>query len=134
MILFKSHWQFHKKNRILRKPDLYFHQVKEELWYEVSCSVYCNPCSIFFPSKYAEIIILLQFFFLKQPQFFTRIFFQRVYPDLLGPLAKISQVCMWRLLRSDMWNNVAQIWDIIITYQIYNMIFLGVLLWMKIRI
>lgn len=72
------------------------------------------------------VAILTVFFFLKQPQFF-RYIFQYVYLDFPQPLSKNWQnVCMWKILRLEMWNNVAHIWGIITAYQIYKIIFLDV--------
>ena len=72
------------------------------------------------------IAILTVIFFLKQPQF-SRYIFQYVYLDFLRPLSKNWQnVCMWKILRLKMWNNVAHIWDIITAYEIYKIIFLDV--------
>ena len=103
------------KNLILRKTDLSFHQVKEELWnlWDVLLGV-LEPFFSFKMSRWGEYSFFYTFS-LKQPQFFTKIFLQYVYLDLLRPPPKgWLNYCMWKNFRSKMWNIVAHIWNIII--------------------
>ena len=65
-------------------------------------------------------------FSLKQPQFFTKIFLQYVYLDLLRPPPKgWLNYCMWKNFRSKMWNIVAHIWNIITANYTYQILFLN---------
>lgn len=107
----KSHWQFQEKKAFLEKL--------------INLSIKGRTMKFMIYVAWT-IAILTVIFFLKQPQF-SRYIFQYVYLDFLRPLSKNWQnVCMWKILRLEMWNNVAHIWDIITAYEIYKIIFLDV--------
>lgn len=119
------------KNCILTKTDLAFHQVKE-LWnvWDMLLGV-LKSSQYFFLSKCAEmrLVIALLYFLSEAVSIFQKYIFQYVYPDLRRPSTKNTQNSFtWRIMRFEMWNTVAHIWDIIIAHQIYRIIFLDVVI------